>query len=684
MIGVGALGEAVRLFFVAPLQQFASELAISATDPSVIRSIIVSLIVGGICLLVGTSCARRFGVLRIGAPAGETIGVGLGSGVLVVSTIWAVIWSGGRSSFTPVAIALAIAIAMTFWRPSAWRPNAPSSSDLVVIAKNSTRHQPLAPAVILAAIFVVVMGLVYGATMAPSPRDDSQPVEFQDEAFYSVLGRDLAMTGTETIYSPSGFGQISGLSSQNWYHWGEMWLAAATITVFGVDVTYSRHYVVLPLLLLACVALTGTVVRRLAGTRSRGAFLFGGLACLFLAPVPIQDTFFSGWPVGLIFGITTYGVSAIVVLLVLFRIADSPPETRTLPSVLFWGAVIASIIPAHIVMALLATVGVGAAATARVASAYLSTRRLPRVGGSWKGIVVAAVAVTAVTVIWGFATGHGIGASGLAEQVAPFNPSWQRSVALTAAGSGVFLAIPIVLRKPGSPGMARSVVIGTLALLLAGAIGWGARLGDFTTFHLLYGGIAVFGAPVAAVACCLVWRELRAGGHRRLGIAGLVVAGAQLVVGMSFGFIRLQQFGPAEFEPISTTLLDAIRQLPADAKVAYSCHGFQELAFWDPKLISIDAHTARRVVPMCFEPDFYSWLNGAELTPTTESPLYSKAPQRMLYPNAEAHPSADAIVAFMRGYGIDYIYADAVHPNTLIPDARLIFGTDRGQLLAIP
>ena len=39
-------------------------------------------------------------------------------------------------------------------------------------------------------------------------------------------------------------------------------------------------------MLLAAAALTGTLVRRLTGSTSRGAFLFGFLACLFLAPVP--------------------------------------------------------------------------------------------------------------------------------------------------------------------------------------------------------------------------------------------------------------------------------------------------------------------------------------------------------------------------------------------------------------
>ena len=44
----------------------------------------------------------------------------------------------------------------------------------------------------------------------PSPRDGVQPLEFMDEAYYAILGADLAETGTETMYSPSGFTRHPG------------------------------------------------------------------------------------------------------------------------------------------------------------------------------------------------------------------------------------------------------------------------------------------------------------------------------------------------------------------------------------------------------------------------------------------------------------------------------------------
>ncbi len=101
----------------------------------------------------------------------------------------------------------------------------------------------------------MVVALLYGSTLVLSPRDGVQPVEFTDEAFYSNLGAELARTGTESIYPPSGFSEIEGLPAQTWYHWGEMWLEAAVITVFGAAPLDARHFVVLPVMLLAAALL---------------------------------------------------------------------------------------------------------------------------------------------------------------------------------------------------------------------------------------------------------------------------------------------------------------------------------------------------------------------------------------------------------------------------------------------
>ena len=142
-------------------------------------------------------------------------------------------------------------------------------------------------AIVGGALFVVAVALVYGSTLIQSPRDGVQPTEVMDTAYYAILGRDLAQTGTETIDLPGGFATIDGLPDQTWYHWGEAWLAAAAISIFGAAPLDARHFIVLPLVLLAAAAMTGTLVRRLTGASSLGAFLFGFIARPFLAPIPI-------------------------------------------------------------------------------------------------------------------------------------------------------------------------------------------------------------------------------------------------------------------------------------------------------------------------------------------------------------------------------------------------------------
>jgi hypothetical protein len=81
------------------------------------------------------------------------------------------------------------------------------------------QRRPFMLTALLGAAFVVAVAVLYGSTIAPSPRDGLQPVEFNDEAYYPVLGRDLAMTATETDLSASGFSDLPGLPAQTWYHY---------------------------------------------------------------------------------------------------------------------------------------------------------------------------------------------------------------------------------------------------------------------------------------------------------------------------------------------------------------------------------------------------------------------------------------------------------------------------------
>ena len=671
-------------------QSIAAEFVLSISNGDVWLSIGQAMLFGGVALLFGIRVARKVGLLESRAPAGETLGVGLAAGLLVLAAWWAALASGGRSSFTPVAVGFAIAIALV--------RHARASVDAESLAlasreitddatpSRSALHKPLVLAVLAGAAFITAVALLYGSTMTLTPRDGVQPLEFMDEAFYSILGADLARTGTETIYSPSGFVGLEGLPPQTWYHWGELWLAAGVIKVFGAEPLLARHFIVLPVVLLAAAALTGTVVRRMAGTSSRGAYLFGFFACLFLAPVPlIPGPFFSTWAVGLIFGITLYGLAAVAVLLAMYSIAVLGTRTATWPLAGFVGSGVALIVPAHVVVALLALVGVGSVWTIRILQSLVATRRLPIVSEVWRRTFMATGIAIVVTVGWGLLTGHGVGTSGLSASVSPFNASWRDSVAITVLGAGAFFGIPVawILVRKGAPIQA-GMFVGTVALLVTGALAWGARLGDFNMFHVFYAGIAVFATPVAAIAVWSLWMRLRASGRPMLALLAILLAIGQIEFGTVPGILRLQRFGPGNYEPVPQELLTAIRALPENAKLAYACQPSEEQSFWDSRLLGISAHTARRVVPMCFESESMGIMTGTVMSNDRPSPLFQSAPQRSLYPDSSAKPSSDSVAAFLKAHGIDYIYADAAHPNTLVSEATTVASAGEFQLLRIP
>jgi hypothetical protein len=677
------------------LPSLAAELSITIANGDVWLSIAEALLFGCICLLFGTWVARTVGLLRSDAPAGETLGVGLASGLMVLAAWWAAIWSGGRSSFTPVAVGFAIAIALALAR----RVRRSASTDAVVSASaesdgaeqiptRSAHRRSLILAALAGAVFVVAVALLYGATMAPSPRDGVQPVEYPDEAFYAVLGRDLATTGTETNLSASGFADLPGVPPQTWYHWGELWLASAVITIFGTAPLAARHFVVLPVLLLAAAALTGAVVRRMARTSSRRAYLFGFLACLFLVPVPlVPGPFFSVWALGLILGITLFGLAAVAVLLALWGLAVLGTRRPSWALAVFVGSIAAFIMPAHIVIAVLAAVGVGSVWTIRIVRSAIAARRLPTVSQIWRRPFIAMGFAVVATVVWGLLTGHGLATGGAPPSVSPFNASWRDSVAITALGAGAFLAIPVAwfLDRRDAP-LRADLYLGTIVLLVAGAIVWGARLGEFNMFYFFFGGIAVVATPVAAVAVWSLWTRLRETQHVRLAIGLAVLCVLQLEWGVVIGALpRLQESGPlGNHAPIPVSLLGVVSALPADAKLAYSCGPFDEATFAEPQLLSIDAHTGRRVVPLCFEAEVLSRLVGGKPSSQTPNASFASAPQRALYPDAAAHPSSAVVAAFLKANGIDYIYVDAKAPNSLVADALPIARNGDAEVLRVP
>jgi hypothetical protein len=687
----------------APLQSLAAEFAITIGNGEVWLSVGLALLLGGVCLLFGIWVARTVGLLQRDASVGETIGVGLASGLMVLAAWWAAIWSGGRSSFTPVAVGFAIAIAFAV----AHRARRLGSGDAFALptverhdADDLTARRSRRRSILLSALagsgFVLAVALLYGSTMVPSPRDGVQPVENRDEAFYAILARDLATTGTETNTLPSGFSEIPGAPAQLWYHWGELWLASAVITIFGAAPLAARYFIVLPVVLLAAAALTGSFVSRMSRTNSPRAYALGFAACLFLAPVAlIPGPFFSSWAVGMIFGITLYGMGAVAALFALYAVAILSARKATWGLAAFVGSGVGFILPAHLAIALLALVGTGGVWAIRILQAFITTHRLPDLSPVWaRTLAVTGLAVVA-TVVWGTLTSHGVGISsstgtspaGVSPStiISPFNATWRASVVIPLIGAGAFLAIPFAwfLRRRDTA-LQASLYLGTMGLLFAGAIGWGARLGDFTMFYLFFAGIAVFATPVAAVAVRNLWERLRATQHRSLAAGLIVLCVVQLELGLPSQVVRLQGFGPLGYEPIPLSLLQSIRQLPADAKLAYSCQPDDEVVFATPQLVTIDARTDHRVVPMCFEAELANTMLGAEFSKDIPSQFFKAAPQMALYPNAAADPSSAAVAAFLKDHGIDYIYADVRHPNTLVDDAVPIATSGDAKVLRIP
>jgi hypothetical protein len=652
----------------------------AVSDGRVWLAMIVASVVGSIMLVVGVWIARGVGVLDRDAPDGETLGVGLGVGAILIASAWAAIASGGRSAFTPVAASLAVTIALCARRASRVRPRANGVGE---------RRLPRLPVgnrtLVASALFVAGIGLLYGATIAPSPRDGVQPVEWNDEAFYSILGRDLSTSGTETIYSPSGFDDLPGLPRQAWYHWGELWLAAATITTFGLDPTIARHYVVLPLLLLAAVALTGSLVRRAAREHSRMAFIFGCLACLLLAPLPIPTNHFTWWASGMVVGISLYGLAGVTVLLLLVIVSAQDNLSRSVAGILFTGTVAASLLASHVVLAILAMVGVGSVVAAQVVVAALERRRPVDPVRGWWTIALVTIVVTGVIAIWGWGTGHAIGTSGFSPSVEPFNDVWRLTISVTLLGSLVLFAIPVALLMAGrgEPWTA-ALMLGAIAVIVFGAIAWGATLPDYTNFYLYFGGLAAFAAPVAAVAVAIVWRRLRSTGRNRLAAVLLVATLAQLEMGVLGAGIRLYQISPHDNVPIPVTILRAIERIEPDGKIAYACRAHEEVAFWGPTLLSIDAHTGKRIVPLCHQAEVWSQLTGGHGSADVTSPLFLHAPQRAIFPTADARPSPNVVAVFMRSAGIEYLYVDALHPNVLVPGAILVAESGSTKLLRLP
>jgi hypothetical protein len=229
-----------------------------------------------------------------------------------------------------------------------------------------------------------------------------------------------------------------------------------------------------------------------------------------------------------------------------------------------------------------------------------------------------------------------------------------------------------------------ALYLGTSIVVVTGSVVWGARLPDFNTLHLFFGGIVIIGTPAAAVAVWSIWKQLRGKGYRLLALTVIALCILQLELGVGLGIDRLQVFGPGTYPPVPLQTLAHIEGLPVDAKLAYACRIDEETAFWDARLLGISAHTGRRLVPMCFEAETLGVLTGGRFDTDVESPLFRLAPQRALYPESSARPSEASVVAFLKANGIGYIYADRLHPNSLVPGATSINSSGDAEVFQVP
>ena len=88
---------------------------------------------------------------------------------------------------------------------------------------------------------------------------------------------------------------------------------------------------------------------------------------------------------------------------------------------------------------------------------------------------------------------------------------------------------------------------------------------------------------------------------------------------------------------------------------------------------------------MCFQADFFGQLiGGTEVGAMSRIASSSGLRSARSIPIRGAQPSAANVAAFLKANGIDYIYADAMHPNTLVPDAVPIATSGDTQVLRIP
>ena len=637
-------------------------------DARVWASLVIALLAVPVLVVVGVPVARRIGLLdaSIDGDRGTTFAVGLSVGLVVVAAAWASVASGFRSVFVPVAAFLIVAIAL-----GPGRLSLPSRPDRRAFRTAGA-----------AAAFVVVMGMFYASTIAPSPRDGVQPVEFFDVGFYSSLGADLAQNGTESIYSPGAVEEMgASVPDQTWYHWGELWLAALVIDITGISPIHARHLVVLPILLLAAATLGGALVRRVVSRPTTESFVLGAACMLFLAPIPlVRDVDVEWFPRSLVFGITQYGMVVIVILLGIHALI-AHRFRPTIAGALGGGVLVSALIASHVGVAAVGLVALALFAATRIIAARERTRPWEQ----WavpSAVVAASVATTAA---WGYATGHGFGGLGAMEGIGPFDRAWGSSMVGTVFGAGVILVAPLVFLRSAHPGGSLfGTLVGALGGTLVAALAWGVLVADLNMFHVFFGALVTILTPIAVLAALSLLTRAREGGRRSVATILLVAILGQSTIAAVLVGVQLRALGTLGYDPTPVAALARLQQLPRGSKAAYGCDPLENFAPWDYGLISIEAHTGVRLVPMCFMADRGRRLLGRELDSSVESPFFRLVPQRDLYPATTARPSDRDVDLFLRSNGIGFVYADGSHPELLSVTADPVFREGSVTLHALP
>jgi len=650
--------------FGAWLAGFGTDFGALIADSRLPAAFVVAIIATAGLTLIGGLASAAVRIPPADASTAERLGLGLVTGTLLVASWTATAMSAGRSSFAPVGVGFAVVLAVAaardrrafLGRARAWVAGLEWRTVFVSLA--------------ICAAALIAISVVYGTTIAPSPRDGVQPLDFADSAYYSVLSRDLARTGIESGYSPSGFDVIPGLAPQFWYHWGELWLAAGLIEGLGLDATVARHFVVLPVLVIAVAWMVGCTTQRLLGRDRWSDFVLGAAGSVLLAPLPTHAaTYFGSVARGSLFGITTYGLGLLVVAVTLYLIVTSTKDRAERDA--FTGVTAATLLPAHIALAMVtlaASLLLGALVVARQ---WWRRRRIEVDRRVWR-ISAAAFLAVAATVIWGTITGHGL--AGGETFGAPFGLRWLDTVLLVALGGGVFLVLPIalVVARGSRPVLAASAAA-LITIILVGAVAWGYTVVEFNSFHLFIGPIVAFSAPVVVAAYRDVVERTRGRGYRALAATLMALLVAQLGLGSVTAVARLEDLGPGEKPAIPIPVLEAIRALPVDAKIAYRCDPLGEYAIWNPELLGIALHADRPMVAMCFQVDVTPAFYGLPVSADRMSRYFRRAPQRSLYPSIDAAPTDDAVRELLDDYGIAYLYADPDHPNLLSSGVQLVY-----------